>query len=269
MALVIVSDPLHKSYKDLFDKVLDLKPSSIDVHIPTKLESYNHFSFVLKTLYDEIRGSVLAHGLRYNFSIDVLFNDICYDNYENIYVSNKEVIDLPKLSVTVIPSEIADISAPKLSSKDGFSVVAVGGTFDHIHDGHKILLSTAVYLSKSKVIVGVTDDELLKKKQYKQYLQLFEQRLKITNQFLQKIGNDYHQFDIYKIVDVCGPTGYIKDIECLVLSKESESGGDYVNNFRESVGYPKLAVYAIELIGGENKLSSTDLRREEQEITMK
>jgi cytidyltransferase-like protein len=35
-------------------------------------------------------------------------------------------------------------------------VVALGGTFDHLHAGHKILLSMAAWIADEKVIIGVT-----------------------------------------------------------------------------------------------------------------
>jgi pantetheine-phosphate adenylyltransferase len=34
--------------------------------------------------------------------------------------------------------------------------VALGGTFDHLHAGHKILLSMAAWIAERKIIVGVT-----------------------------------------------------------------------------------------------------------------
>lgn len=37
-----------------------------------------------------------------------------------------------------------------------FPVVALGGTFDHLHAGHKILLSMAAWIASEKLIVGVT-----------------------------------------------------------------------------------------------------------------
>lgn len=37
-----------------------------------------------------------------------------------------------------------------------YPVVALGGTFDHLHAGHKILLSMAAWIAGKKIIVGVT-----------------------------------------------------------------------------------------------------------------
>lgn len=40
--------------------------------------------------------------------------------------------------------------------KPSFLVVSLGGTFDHLHAGHKILLSMGAWIAQNKVIVGVT-----------------------------------------------------------------------------------------------------------------
>lgn len=37
-----------------------------------------------------------------------------------------------------------------------YPVVALGGTFDHLHAGHKILLSMGAWITSEKLIVGVT-----------------------------------------------------------------------------------------------------------------
>lgn len=40
--------------------------------------------------------------------------------------------------------------------KGQYSVVALGGTFDHLHAGHKILLTMAAFICTKRLIVGVT-----------------------------------------------------------------------------------------------------------------
>ena len=42
----------------------------------------------------------------------------------------------------------------------------LGGTFDHMHSGHRLLLTQAAMFTKSRMVIGVTADELLKKKKY-------------------------------------------------------------------------------------------------------
>lgn len=40
-------------------------------------------------------------------------------------------------------------------------VVALGGTFDHLHAGHKLFLSMAAWIANEKIIVGVTCTSLV------------------------------------------------------------------------------------------------------------
>lgn len=63
----------------------------------------------------------------------------------------------------------------KTSSKDR---VALGGTFDHIHVGHKILLSSALILSKGeqKIVCGIAGSGLLAKKKNGELLESFATR---------------------------------------------------------------------------------------------
>jgi pantetheine-phosphate adenylyltransferase len=51
-----------------------------------------------------------------------------------------------------------DPSSPILPGSDPptYPVVIIGGTFDHLHAGHKILLSMAAWIADEKLIVGVT-----------------------------------------------------------------------------------------------------------------
>jgi hypothetical protein len=64
------------------------------------------------------------------------------------------------------------------------TTVVVGGTFDHLHAGHKLLLTaTALLLQPStpsmeverRLIIGIIGDQLLKNK-YAKYLQSWKQR---------------------------------------------------------------------------------------------
>lgn len=54
------------------------------------------------------------------------------------------------------PSELEAKSLPASSEHSLRRVVALGGTFDHLHAGHKILLSMAAWIASEKIIVGVT-----------------------------------------------------------------------------------------------------------------
>lgn len=61
-----------------------------------------------------------------------------------------------------VPSHAQSTPTPSKDSSTPlfFPVVASGGTFDHLHAGHKILLSMAAWIAKAKLIVGVTGPHL-------------------------------------------------------------------------------------------------------------
>ena len=48
------------------------------------------------------------------------------------------------------------LKPPHPDAPSQFRVVILGGTFDHLHAGHKILLSMAGLIASEKIIVGVT-----------------------------------------------------------------------------------------------------------------
>ena len=52
------------------------------------------------------------------------------------------------------------LSPPYPDAPSLYPVVILGGTFDHLHAGHKILLSMAAWIASEKIIVGVTGANL-------------------------------------------------------------------------------------------------------------
>ena len=147
-------------------------------------------------------------------------------------------------------------------------VVAVGGTFDHLHDGHKILLSISAFLTQETLIIGITGPELLKNKKYGHYMESFETRSNKVTEFVKTIRSNLIP-KIYEINDVCGPTAEVEDINALVVSMETMKGSEFINNVRKEKGWKPLDVYSIGVLGSadsetfKDKLSSTDYRRME------
>jgi phosphopantetheine adenylyltransferase len=172
-------------------------------------------------------------------------------------------------------------------------VVAVGGTFDHVHAGHKLLLTaTALLLQPSskprRLIVGITGDELLKNKKYAQYLGSWKQRQDEVVQFLLSIllfrypstkqdlevstpsepvpnGTATHTrlvpynltIECVQIQDPFGPTITDESVTALVVSGETRSGGQAVNDERTKKGWAPLEVFEIDVLdSGESEDSS-------------
>ncbi|KAI4120489.1 MAG: hypothetical protein LQ338_006985 [Usnochroma carphineum] len=162
--------------------------------------------------------------------------------------------------------------------------VAVGGTFDHLHIGHKLLLSmTAVVLAplrqsaarqQRSITVGITGDKLLTNKNFREYLEDWHQRQAAVRGFLlaflvmdmpsQQIPSDSGNegegiqqrtitdlwpsgFSIryIEIFDAFGPTITDESITALALSEETRAGGKAVNDKRAEKGWPPLDVFEV------------------------
>jgi len=138
------------------------------------------------------------------------------------------------------------------NDKDCYPTVALGGTFDHLHNGHKILLTISSWIASKKIICGISDDELLKNKKGAELLEPIFQRCYNVQKFLYRIKRNL----IYYIVPIhngYGPTIIEKNIQAIVGSLETLNGCHAVNDKRESFGFPLLDIFSISLIAPKSK----------------
>ncbi|KAF7294815.1 CTP-transf-like domain-containing protein [Mycena indigotica] len=147
------------------------------------------------------------------------------------------------------PAEVATLSR--------FPVVALGGTFDHLHAGHKILLSMGAWLASEKLIVGVTDDALLVRKAHAEVLESLSARITSVRTFLNTFRPGL-VYDIVPINDVYGPTGWDPNIQALVVSKETASGAASIASHRAEHGLPALETFTIDVISATETNISND-----------
>ena len=71
-----------------------------------------------------------------------------------------------------------------------YNHVVLGGTFDRIHPGHKILLSTALLRCDTRVTVGVTCPALLTRKLLPELIQPVQDRIDGVNKFISEVHTD-------------------------------------------------------------------------------
>eukprot|EP01126_Amoeba_proteus_P003404 TRINITY_DN1112_c0_g1_i1.p1 TRINITY_DN1112_c0_g1~~TRINITY_DN1112_c0_g1_i1.p1 ORF type:complete len:235 (+),score=45.23 TRINITY_DN1112_c0_g1_i1:67-771(+) len=104
------------------------------------------------------------------------------------------------------------------------SITCIGGTFDRLHPGHKLLITKAVLHTTEKLVVGITNDgPLLAKKSYLSELQRLETREAKLRQFL-SIFCPFLEIQIIPIDDIFGPTITMSELDALVVSSETHSG---------------------------------------------
>ncbi|AGO12856.1 AaceriAGL356Cp [[Ashbya] aceris (nom. inval.)] len=250
---------------------LDAQRSVLDIILLEPFNSPTVLDLTLLKIYGASRNVLLTRKL-YTTPINVLFN-VSVETYSRmewdvVFLSDSHLQgSFPHERIELFDSPAVGAAEPVDSDgRDKYAVSALGGTFDHLHDGHKILLSVAALVTASRLIVGITDEELLKSKKYKEQLQSFDERRDNVCSFLHRLKPEL-EIKIFALHDVCGPTGSEPDIEALIVSEETVAGAQTINDTRESKGMSKLAVHVVNVLGGEeadkwkNKLSSTELRR--------
>ena len=186
----------------------------------------------------------------------------------------------------------------------GYHTVCLGGTFDHLHPGHKLLLHAAILLLRVPdaealeasgkpcvLIVGISGDELLVKKKYAEELQPWDARARSVMTFLATALNSpttsppaitttstSHDANsnntsehgpinapapkelhatfrngavLVRCVDIrdpFGPTICEEPIDAIVVSGETRSGGQAINERREARGWRALDIYEIDVL---------------------
>ncbi|KAN0071564.1 hypothetical protein V8E54_010160 [Elaphomyces granulatus] len=165
--------------------------------------------------------------------------------------------------------------------------VVVGGTFDHLHVGHKLLLTaTALAIDPlpdreteegALLTVGVTVDELLVRKKYAQFIESWEERWQSTAAFLTSVIdftppadrltdlqrgsapgldgtwvlmriNPNLALKFAPLSDPFGPTVTDERLTALIISQETRSGGRAVNEERAKKGWPHLELFEVDVL---------------------
>ena len=144
-----------------------------------------------------------------------------------------------------------------------FKRVAVGGTFDQLHRGHKILLNKAFEVGKN-VVIGLSSDEFVEKMNKQHVTASYEERFRELECFLDKSGFS-RQAEIVPLIDPYGLTISGKGLDALVVSQETMQTGDNINKVRAKAGLPPLIIVRVCMVPAENcvPISTTRIRKGE------
>ncbi|KAI9907738.1 hypothetical protein PsorP6_016572 [Peronosclerospora sorghi] len=122
-------------------------------------------------------------------------------------------------------------------------LVILGGTFDHLHNGHKKLLSLAIGICAHRILVGVTADCMLHAKAHAEFMEPLEKRKRAVRDFLSFLNANILA-DVVTIEDPFGPAIVIPEPAAMVVSTETLSGAAQINSIRLERGLPKLHLFA-------------------------
>jgi pantetheine-phosphate adenylyltransferase len=122
--------------------------------------------------------------------------------------------------------------------------VALGGTFDPIHDGHRALFERAFELGD--VTVGLTSDDLAPSTRHdERCVRSFDQRrAALSDELAQSAAEHDREWEIRELSE---PTGIATEpqFDALVVSPETETGGKRINEIRRDRGHDPLELEVV------------------------
>lgn len=128
-----------------------------------------------------------------------------------------------------------------------YKEVVLGGTFDHMHSGHRLLLAAASLICDKRITVGLSEGPLLQRKILKELIESFRERKRKLEEFIDDVKPGL-EHNVIPLLDSVGPAGTDPEYQCLVVSKETEKGGFMVNDVREKKGLNPLDVHVIDIV---------------------
>lgn len=135
--------------------------------------------------------------------------------------------------------------------------VAVGGTFDKFHQGHRMLLEKAFQVAE-QVLIGVTSDEFGGQKGE---IEPCNVRMANLNALLEGHSN----YILARLEEHYGPTVEDESIEAIVVSPETEPTAREINKIRQEKEMKPLDIITIGMVLAQDgkPISSTRIRKGE------
>lgn len=103
-----------------------------------------------------------------------------------------------------------------------------------------------LYYAIREIVVGVAEGKLLERKTLTELIEPTSRRMSVVEKFLCDVAPCL-KHSIVAITDVAGPAGVRRDLDCLVLSRETLPGGVVVNLQRQKKVHCFLVSFCWEI----------------------
>lgn len=142
-----------------------------------------------------------------------------------------------------------------------YRLVAMGGTFDVLHRGHRKLLRQAFAIGR-KVMIGLASDKFARYLHKPHKVDPYAKRKGDLERLLSRWGV-LSRAKIVPLNDRYGPTVKVSAIKALVVSRRTLRTAYEINAKRKAKGLKPLNIDPIELILADDRrpISSTRIRR--------
>jgi len=151
------------------------------------------------------------------------------------------------------------------SSAVQYPLVAVGGTFDVLHAGHRALLRKAFEHGRN-VAIGLTSDQFVKKAPKRHMTRSYAKRRGQLCRFLDQEGLTSRS-RIVPLNDIYGEAVRDAAIKALVVSQETVNNGERINEIRIAGGLPPLSIICVDLVLADDGKPISTTRVREGQIT--
>lgn len=119
----------------------------------------------------------------------------------------------------------------------------VGGTFDHLHLGHKELINTALSLSE-EVSIGLATPDLYKNKFLASLIEEYSSRESSIKDFLKEKGYE-DRAEITPLHDIFGPTPHQEDLQAIFVTEATYPNAIVINGRRAENGLSPLEIITV------------------------
>lgn len=142
-----------------------------------------------------------------------------------------------------------------------YSLLALGGTFDHFHKGHRKFLNYAFSLS-GKVVIGITSKKMVAKKPLAGLIESFKKRRESVVKFL-KNNSFEKRAKLVVLKNIYGPTLEPDSIEALAATRLTYLGAVKINIQRKKLNLFQLPIHVCPLVKSDDDryISSARIRQ--------
>ena len=135
--------------------------------------------------------------------------------------------------------------------KTQYHHICLGGTFDHLHAGHKRMIDFAFHTGE-KVSIGLSTDHFVQKKLLAQSIQSFKTRKKYLIDYVSQ-NNWIKRLSIFPLEDIYGIADCDVSLEAIIVTRETAANAIKINKKRTSNNLQPLRIVSVPFLKGEDK----------------